>query len=432
MALLWGLSACAGGQEPRSLDDASTGPVKSATVAAPAPPPVASASVAAPIEAPTSVPVAATEPPRPELPAGAPELARFHAALRELAKGTRKAHVRVLWFGDSHGQADFWTGALRDVLQKRFGKAGPGFVHVGWKAYRHDGMRLSIDGKWKIGPKAPATSSRTGDGVFGLGGVVTAGELGAGRARAQVTDDALSGRLSWDVCYRLRTKADELEIKLGAGAATKVRATMTEPPGAIRHLVLASEGRDTLHVAPLAGGPELCGVVIESDPSSHPGVVLDTLGINGARLGTPLAWDEDNFGAELSRRKPSLVVLEYGTNEAGDYNVDPAKYTQKLVKLVERIRKFAPDTDCVALAPTDRADARERTPLVRDAIREGARAAGCSFWDTYAVMGGEGSIKAWAHEAQPRAAGDGVHLTPRGYKELGEALATHLLQGFSE
>jgi len=421
--MVLGLAACAGaGTQEQGAKDAAPNMSASAEGSSRPPSPPSSAATSD-----------VTEAAAPELPTGEPELARFQAALRDLAQGSRKEHVRVLWFGDSHGQADFWTGALRDALQKRFGKAGPGFVHLGWKAYRHDGVKLALEGKWTIGPKQPAASSKTGDGAFGLGGVVTQGPAGSGFARVHVTDEALAGqRLSLDLCYRLRTKQDELKVTLGAGPATKIRATATEPPGEIRHLVLASTAPVTMHVAPTNGEPELCGVVIETDPGVKPGVVLDTLGINGARLGTPLAWEEAQFGAELVRRKPELVVIEYGTNEAGDHNVDPAKYTQRFVRLLERIKKFAPQTSCVALSPTDRKDARERTPLVRDAIREGARLAGCSFWDTYAVMGGEGSIKAWASEAQPRATNDGVHLTPRGYRELGELLATHLLKGLPE
>jgi lysophospholipase L1-like esterase len=46
-------------------------------------------------------------------------------------------------------------------------------------------------------------------------------------------------------------------------------------------------------------------------------------------------------------------------------------------------------------------------------------------------MGGAGSITAWAQEAPPRAAKDGVHLTQRGYRALGEALAAHVLRGVS-
>jgi lysophospholipase L1-like esterase len=425
------LAACSAGQEHAVPHDAAVGPSRPAelhTVAF-APPPPAPSLKAEPavLPGPTAEPASAQPPPF----AGEPELARFHAALRDLTRGTRKSHVRVLWLGDSHGQADFWTGGLRTALQKRYGNGGPGFVHMGWKTYRHDGMKLVVDGKWSIRPKAPASSSRVGDGMFGLGGVVAVGPVNGGRARAQVTDGGLSGRMSWDVCYRLRTPTDQLSVKLGSRPATAVRATSTEPAGELRHLVLVGEGPEGLEVASARGLPELCGVVIETDPAKQPGVVLDTLGINGARFGTPLAWDEASFGAELVRRQPTLVILEYGTNESGDVGVNPSVYGKKLVRLMERIRRFAPDADCLALAPTDRADTRERTPLVRDAIRAGAQEASCGFWDTYAAMGGAGSIRAWASESTPRAARDGIHLTPKGYRELGEALAAHVLRGLS-
>jgi lysophospholipase L1-like esterase len=87
-------------------------------------------------------------------------------------------------------------------------------------------------------------------------------------------------------------------------------------------------------------------------------------------------------------------------------------------------------TDCLVLAPTDRADTRERTPLVRDALEQAAKAAGCGFWDTYKVMGGKGSIVAWRAENPPKAAGDGVHLTMKGYRELGDKLAADVLGAY--
>ncbi|HKX39416.1 MAG TPA: hypothetical protein VJN20_12230, partial [Burkholderiales bacterium] len=59
-------------------------------------------------------------------------LANFYDALSALDRGERKEHVRIAWLGDSHAQADFWTGYLRRALQKRFGNGGPGFVHLGY------------------------------------------------------------------------------------------------------------------------------------------------------------------------------------------------------------------------------------------------------------------------------------------------------------
>ena len=359
-------------------------------------------------------------------------MARFHAALRDLEKGARKSHVRVTWFGDSHGQADFWSGALRDALQKRFGKAGPGFVHIGWKNYRHDGVKISVEKKWQVKPKAPSAPSKSEDGVFGLGGVLTSSFAGVGRAYVQVSDEQLEGKLTWDLCYRLHSPDEQFQVTLDTGSKKSVGVTKTEPMNQLQHLLLSTTGRDRITVSPTRGTPDFCGVIIERDPAEQVGVIVDTLGINGARLSTPLGWDEMSFGAEFVRRKPSLVILEYGTNESGDATVDPAKYTTRVVKLMERMHKFVPDTDCLVLAPTDRTETRERTPRVRDAIQKGAQEAGCSFWDTYTYMGGDGSIRIWANEDRPRATKDGIHLTQRGYRELGEALAAHVLKGLSK
>jgi lysophospholipase L1-like esterase len=223
---------------------------------------------------------------------------------------------------------------------------------------------------------------------------------------------------------------DELTLSLNTSKEI-VKATEHELPGALRHSILTSEGPATLTILPTQGVPDLCGVIIETDPETRPGVVLDTLGINGARFTTPLAWDEPSFASELARRTPDLVVLEYGTNESGDVNVKPATYGKHLRSLVDRIRRATPDADCIALAPTDRADIGDRPALVRDAIRDAAKEAGCAFWDTYEAMGGKGSMLVWGGETTPRAAKDGIHLTWRGYRELGDLLAAEIMRGFA-
>jgi len=360
-------------------------------------------------------------------------LATFYAALRDLSGGARKKHVRVMWLGDSHGAADFWSGNLRAALQKRFGNGGPGFVHAGLRDYRHDGLKVALESKtkWRTRPKNPATRSVTGDGVFGLGGIMLLGSPDMPKPSIMITDPDAPQGLTWDLCYRMTTPNDELQIAAAGAKDIVVKAT-TEPAAApLSHAVITSEGPATWSVKVAKGFPELCGVVVEADPQTHPGVVLDTLGINGARFATPLAWNEAAWTAELTRRMPELVVLEYGTNELSDSPVRPAMFTDQIRAVMARIRKVRPDVDCIALAPTDRADTEERLPLVRDAIREGAMESGCAFWDTYAIMGGPGSIRTWASETPPRAAKDGVHLSWRGYRELGTKLAEDILRGFN-
>jgi lysophospholipase L1-like esterase len=410
--------------------DKPTPSTPSTSTSAPAPSAPTASAAPAPSETASASASASTSAPTPKGP-----LDNLKAALTGLEKKTLSRHVRIAWLGDSHGQADFWTGALRDRLTARFGKAGPGFVHLGYKQYRHDGVKLKHDGSWGSRPKNPATSIATDDGIFGLGGA-TFHSKGGGRTEVSVTDATL-GPLSWDLCYRTRDARDALELKLdpGAGSAQKatkqvVKRPASPPATGLVHLTLATDGASPkLGVTPVGGAPELCGVVIETPADKRPGVVLDNLAFNGARVTTALAWNAEAWEAELSRRSPDLVVMQYGTNEASDYGGKAKTYAKTVTDLVARIRKAAPRAECLVVGPTDRADRPETIPTVRDGLRDGAAEAGCVFWDTYEKMGGKGSITEWARAPEPRAAKDGVHLTPRGYRELGDRLASDLLKG---
>jgi lysophospholipase L1-like esterase len=387
------------------------------------------------------------------------ELARFYTALDGLTAGTRKDHVRILWLGDSHGQADFWSGKLRSILQRRFGHGGPGFVHVGHKSYRHDGVELILKDKWTMVPGNPATSKVTGDGVLGLGGLLTSPKNPGAEAAVEVRDAALTGKLHWDLCVRFGKAGDEITVSLTDKKPFTLKAgnKLAERPP-LQHMKLFTEAgvvqagaggaggakdeaaakKDEsgkkkgprLTVQPTVGYPSFCGVVIETDPTEAPGVVLDVAGINGARYTTALAWDEEAWMAEFMRRSPDLVIFEYGTNESGDVGIKPETYEDRVTRLVGRIRKKKPDTDCAILAPTERADQEERSARIRDIFRDAAKANGCFFWDTIEAMGGKGAMRTWRDRNPPFGAQDGIHLTVKGYFELGEKLAADLMKRY--
>ena len=416
----------------------------------------------------------------PSGPARTGPLAHFYTALDGLASQTRRDHVRVLWLGDSHGQADFWTGRVRKILQKRFGNGGPGFVHIAYKGYRHDGVDLQMKDKWATRPRGPATGLSTFDGVFGLGGLLTSSDAAGSEASVEVRDTSLPKKLTWDLCYRFNKPGESIRVSVSghkpttltagakiaakppllhtsfttlgdappkpASSASAAPASTVKPAdsasaapastvkpadsAAPKQAVSGTSKGPRLEVAPVSGVPFFCGVVVETDPMESPGVVLDALGINGARYTTALAWDEEAWLAELSRRSPALVIFEYGTNESGDVGIKVDAYSEKVGKLVARVRKNKPDTDCVILAPTERADQEERSARIRDILRDAAKENACWFWDTIETMGGKGAMRAWRAENPPKGAKDGVHLTVRGYQELGDKLAADLLKKY--
>ncbi|MEJ7735277.1 MAG: hypothetical protein WKG00_39590, partial [Polyangiaceae bacterium] len=125
----------------------------------PPPPPPPSSPVAPPLTTDAVLPLEA-EPAIavPAAPTG--PLSRFFAALGSLERRERTDHVRMMWIGDSHAAADYWSGAVRSTLQTRFGKAGPGYVYLGYKGYRHDGVTLDVAGKWACPPRVQRPASR--------------------------------------------------------------------------------------------------------------------------------------------------------------------------------------------------------------------------------------------------------------------------------
>jgi len=337
-----------------------------------------------------------------------------------------------LWLGDSHTNADFLSGSVRTELQARFGNGGPGFERIGSKPYRHDGVKLGRDGSWNIDPDPPARRTLQDDGVFGLGGtraVPASGAVFSLQAIASGTDAAAPAR--FELSYTLPPEST-FTVEL-AGKTTRIDAASAceMTPAGVAHLTLTAPFGSQLVLKPARGTPRLFNAVLER--VEPPAVVLDAVGIDGARLETPLAWNEAAFVAEVARRAPELVVVAYGTNEAFDA-AKVEKYGPQLQSLVGRLRQGAPDASCLVLGPTDAPlgdGSVPRVAEVSEVLRRAAQDIGCSFASLQQLMGGEGSfalgMKAKDRLAQP----DKLHLTPLGYRLLGQALAARILHAYS-
>jgi len=418
-----------------SLIGAAVALTCSAGSVAPAPAPRSSAPPSAPPAGSATPPISAapsSAPPPPASDAGVPagkllQLPRFYAALAALERGERKAHVRIAWLGDSHTAADYWTHALRRPLQERFGNGGPGFVQLGVEPYRHALVKVGREGKWRREPGSPAGSMKQLDGVFGLGGMRAVPESADARASVELMPKAADGRTRFSLVYRAKP-SDRLRISIrGSADAASAGHASGRLVGALRHHDIEADAPATFDLGVSAGAPEVFGAFVES---VKPGLVLDTLGINGARAATPLAWNEGEWRAALAARDPALVVLAYGTNEAAS-TLDGARYQKALEELSQRARAAAPNADCLVVGPPDMATVTgESAPraVEFDGLAEATAArAGCAYFSAFFGMGGEGSFARWAKEKPPLAAPDRVHLAPSGYERIGKLLAERVL-----
>lgn len=383
-----------------------------------APPAVSASAATADAIEPLPPPAAGSTP----NPARGARLDGFRAALAELGRNARTAPVVVLWLGDSHTHADFWPHALRAPLQARYGKGGPGFVSLGIKPYRHSLVSVKVDGKWRREPTNPAASARFKDGVFGLSGQ-RAIPLGADSvARVTLLDGAASGRMRFTLLHRTPSGA-KFTLELSGDKPRTISGTAQSD---IERVELQGDARSTLTVTGVRGEPELFGLIVES---VEPGVVVDTVGINGARAATALAWDAQSFAAQVRARAPSLVVVAYGTNEAAS-TLAAARYRAHLSGLVGRIAEAAPGVDCVLVGPTDMAlpdgTSVPRVAELDQVVESVAAESGCAYFSAARAMGGPGGFTTWMTKSPPLAAQDRVHLTARGYDALGRAMSAAL------
>jgi len=387
----------------------------------------------------TPPPPASTLPPPAQLgalpeaaPGGLP-LSDFYAALQGLSGKSRKEHVRILWLGDSHTAADYLTGAVRKKLEDRFGSGGPGFVRLGASPYRHDGVKVTREGRFRTEPEPPSRRTKEGDTAFGLGGFRTVPVDDKARAEARIDERRVHGAVRYELLFDLPPRAS-FRVTLGsARTVVKEGLPLLAVPGSpIARIRFEAQAKDGLLLDQASGSPRFYGVIAEG---SEPGVVLDTSGIDGARIATTLAWDPGVLAAELTARPPSLLVVAYGTNEAFDNRRAEATGAE-LEELVARLRKGAPGADCLVVGPPDAAlpdfSSLPRVGEIEVALQAAAARARCGFYSLRRAMGGEGGFARFLRETPQLARSDRIHLTPAGYAKLGEMLGDELLGGYEK
>lgn len=419
------LATCARGTEP-SL-------VQPPPIAAPAATSEPSHQKAAP--SPLALSETPPEEPTPVAVAGDP-LQPFWQQLEALRAGQRTEPVRVLWLGDSHTAADFMTDVVRQALQTRYGAGGPGFVRVGVPHYRHGRVRVEVGGKWRRMPQQPSRRSSVLDGVFGPCGMRSVPESKSfATLRLQGGGDA-DRSVRWTLLVRLPAHSSLL---VSAGGRSERLSSGSSPEdltlgelssvegSSIQRYVLTTRARDEVRIDHVAGSPEVFGAYVEGE---SPGVVLDTCGVDGARIATVLAWDADAWRAEVRARAPDLAVLAYGTNEAFD-DGSVQRYAAEYARVMERLRAAVPDLPCWIVGPPDAWDragrATTRVVEVTELQRRVAGELGCGFVSAREIMGGDGGFRAWRQASPPLASADGVHLSKEGYEKLGAELARLLL-----
>ncbi len=358
----------------------------------------------------------------------AASLDRFYAALAKLEAHAPGAEATVIHFGDSPTTADLITGDVRQQLQARFGDGGQGFNLIAkpWAWYGHRDIDESDHG-WKF---ATAVGFMH-EGNYGIGGATFDGSAGA------TTKYRLNGaaQSSVELAWQAMPDGGEVEVDAEDQSVGSVNTAEAGDGGGFERFVLPA-GTKSVELKVTSGHVRLVGVLFGRD---QPGLTYDSIGLNGASitvLSRALAPDMMKRG--FTHLHPDLVVINYGTNEAGFGAFIDKQYEGELRMAIARVRAAAPEASILLMSPMDRGErgggnSIETMATIPKLVAIQERVAtdtGCAFFNTFEAMGGEGTMQRW-YESKPRlVGGDLIHPSPAGAKIVATAFVDQLLQGY--
>ena len=347
----------------------------------------------------------------------------FYRKLYNLKK-TGKGVVSIVHIGDSHIQADFLSGYVRNNLQQFFGNAGRGLVfpyqlaqsnapsdissssNVGWQFNRIAHPEIAI---------IPGISGYT-IRSSALGASIDL-SLKGGNAfnRLRFFMDTISSS-SW-LLHTDNSDAPFL-VKKDENDTVLYRDVLLEQPAV----------SFSLSSIPSNNTKEFYGVSLEN---SGPGILYHTIGVNGARYDqyniASLFWDQ------LPALNADLYIVSLGTNDAQRLDFDEPAFQKQVTLFLNKLRQASPHAAILVTTAPDSYYRKKRSNLVLRSLNVSlynyCTQNDIPIWDLYRISNGFGSAHYWLKRGFMNS--DRVHFTGEGYRIQGQLLFNALAKGYN-
>lgn len=336
--------------------------------------------------------------------------------------------VRIAYFGDSFIEADILTADLREMLQKRFGGCGVGFVDTDSPFTK---LRASV---------RHTAAGWVEHNVLKKAGLNMA-SLGISQRYAQ----GCAGAYTEYSGVKDYARLDSFEVATlflkdgGAPVAVKINGGQNLSFPTMRHgsvSTVTAKGDNIKQVRFTLRGAATCyGVALEG----RGGISVDNYSLRGSSGNTLAGIPESHLKSFCEVHPYDLIILQFGLNVANKKQKDYKGYIKQMTPVIQRFKACFPNAAIMVVSIGDREDKTNgqlcTMPGVKELLSQQqvmAAEAGLPFWNLYEAMGGEGGIRRMTEANPPEAGKDYTHINRRGGKRVARALYKALMHGFAQ
>lgn len=362
----------------------------------------------------------------------AEKLKSFFRKLNDLRQGKIK-QVSILHIGDSHIQADWITGRLRNHFQKEFGNAGRGLIFPARAARSNESYSFisSATGNWEskraVFPDQPLP--------IGIGGITlnTADSSASVKIELRQLEGISPYHKKVSFFYRKDELSFFLNLKDSADRTMAVVGPYTrEESSDISTVYLKQPTRFfSLYVHKTQSYQQrftLYGINLENE---QPGILYHSIGVNGAKVKHYVA--AEHFIKQSRQLRPDLIIISLGTNESLEQPERDPNFLEHLSNMVAGLHAEHPETPVLFTTPPGNFRNRnKKNPGTEEVLADLANFTAqhqLSLLDLYEAGGGKQFANKWSKKGLLQE--DGVHFTRTGYELQGDMIYLALINAYN-
>jgi lysophospholipase L1-like esterase len=332
---------------------------------------------------------------------------------------------KVVHIGDSHIQADWFSGKLRSLLQEQYGNAGIGILFP----YRQ--IKTNSPPTFSSVASAPFIASKITKckaacdvGIVGYNAQIPAGSMVVFNIKKDTQPQFVSVIFQSDNEHAIGFNHDNHDENYTTQTSTTYNITSYKKPLS-NSFHLNTKSNITLN-----------GLI---SSNGNPGVIYYTIGANGATFNNYI--NSNLFFQQLKSLQPDLIIISMGTNEsvsdisADSLSVQLQNFHSKILEAgADKIIYTTPADNYLRKSITTRKKVKgkwrtrrtvayinnPKVEIIRQTMINFCNQQQVMCWDLYRAMGGDRSMRQWVQTGY--AAKDHIHFSKGGYEIQGMLL----------